>query len=354
MALLSDKTKAGAKAAGRRFALWLVSSLFILILSAALISEAFVQKFFDPSIYTASLQKHGLYKDMQSGMADLLSSHMPEGVKENVSALVFNAANEDYFRVQSTRLITSFLGYLSSKNDTLDLTLDLSPIKLAFAASPDPTMQALAPEMPEGMDFSAQMRQSGQLERLGEFRTEVGQAQTANLCAIAASTILLVLAYLMHPDRSSGAAKCLELMFSAGTSAFIGGAIFAFLSPIGLPMVLGVSAASQGAANMISTVMGDVLYEVGFLTMIYSLPLIALGFGLPNLLKLKPSQPAPAAAQQPPANAAPSPAQAAPAQAQQSPGQKAPQPQQPSPAQQKASQKRTPSPPPLPPAPKAR
>ena len=336
MALLSDKTKASAKAAGRRFALWLVSSLFILLLSAALISEAFVQKFFDPSIYAASLQKHGLYKEMQSGMADLLSSRMPEGVKENVSALVFNAANEDYFRGQSTRLITNFLGYLSSKNDALDLTLDLSPIKAAFAASPDPTMQALAPEMPDGMDFSAQMRQSGQLERLGEFRSEVSQAQTANLFAIAISVILLALAYAMHPDWNSGAAKCLELMFSAGTSVFIGGAVFAFLSPVGLPMILGVAAASQGAASMIATVMGDVLYEVGLLTMLYSLPLIALGFGLPRILKLNPSQPVPAAAQQP-AQAAPSPAQAAPA-----------------PPQQKAPAKRAPPQPPIPPAAKAR
>lgn len=285
------KTRAVAFAKGA--AIWLLTTLFVLLLSAALISEAFTQKFFEPSIYLNSLESHGLYKQMQKGMVELFSSRMPDGVRQNVTAAVSQAATEDYIRNQSTRLVTSFVNYFSSKGDTLDLTLDLSPVKTAFDNSPDPAVQALGAEMPVGMDFASQMRQTGQLERLSEFRTQVSQAMSANLFAFLASFLLLVPILFMYPVRRDGIAKCLELIFNAGTSTFIGGVVFAFVSPMGLPLMLGASSSSQGAASMISIVMGDVLREVGMLTIYYSIPFMAAGFIIPRVMGLnKPSQPA--------------------------------------------------------------
>lgn len=303
----TSEIRSGAASFARKAALWLLASAFVLLLSAALISHAFLQKFFEPGIYLASLEKHGLYRDMQKGMADLLSSRMPPGVKENVSATVAGAATEDYFRAQSARLITNFLHFFSSKSASLDLTLDLSPIKTAFDSSPDPTLKLLGAEMPTGMDFGSQMKQTGQLEKLSEFRSQMTSAGAANFYAMAICIILLVPVFLLHANRQEGIAKCLELVFNAGTSTFIGGAVFAFLTPVGLPMILGASSSSQGAANMIALVMGDVLYEVGILTMLYSLPLMAIGFGLPRLLKSGATPVRPAASQ-----IAPAPAQAAP------------------------------------------
>ncbi|MFA6489668.1 MAG: hypothetical protein WCT52_03205 [Candidatus Micrarchaeia archaeon] len=304
----TSEIKGKAASAARKAALWLLASAFVLLLSAALISHAFLQKFFEPGIYLSSLERHGLYRDMQKGMADLLSSRMPAGIKENVSATVSGAATEEYFKLQSTRLITNFLGFFSSKNTSLELVLDLSPIKAAFDSSPDPTIKSLAPEMPVAMDFGSQMKQTGQLEKLSEFRSQMSSAGSANVYAIAICAALLTAVFLLHPNRQEGAAKCLELFFNAGTSTFIGGIVFAFLTPVGLPMILGASSSSQSAANMIATVMGDVLYEVGILTMIYSLPFIAIGYGLPRVLKLggmPPAQPLQQAVSQTPPPAQP-------------------------------------------------
>lgn len=268
----------------------------MLILSASIISQAFVQKFFDPQIYLDSLEGHGLYPGLQKGMVEVFSSRMPDELKENVTATVSRAVTYDYIKGQSTRLITNFLGYFSSKKADLDLTLDLSPIKAAFGNSSDGTMRLLGPEMPSSMDFGAQMKESGQLERLAEFRSQLSGAPAANALAFAISILLLVPVFLLYPAWREGAAKCLELVFNAGTSSLIGGAVFAFLSPVGLPMLLGVSSPSQGVASMVSAVMGDVLREIGILIMLYSLPLVLIGFAAPRLLKLTPQKPSPAVA----------------------------------------------------------
>lgn len=316
MATSAEELESKAAAFARKGALWLLATAFVLILSASIISQAFVQKFFEPQLYLDSLESHGLYPGMQKGMVEIFSSRMPAELKDNVTATVASAVTYDYVKGQSTRLITNFLDYFSSKKQELDLTLDLVPIKSAFDSSPDGTMRLLGPEMPSSMDFAAQLRQSGQLGRLSEFRSQISGAAAANALAFALSALLLVPVFLLHSDWREGLSKCLELIFNAGVSSLIGGAVFAFLSPIGLPMLLGVSSPNQGVANIISAVMGDVLREIGMLIIIYSLPLVAIGFIAPRLLGLKGAKPVPVAASSPaqaqPPSAPPAPADAAP------------------------------------------
>lgn len=283
-------------------AIWLLSSAFVLILSAALISHVFVSVFFEPAPYLASFEKHGLYGGMRQGVIETFSQRMPPSLQQNVSAAVSRAMTEEHVRLETNRLITNFLAYLSARSERLDMVLDVSPIAREFAASQDAQVRSLASEMPTGLDFAAQMRATGQLERLSDFRSQVAQARGANAIAIAASFLLLVPIFLLYPSWQQGLSKCLELILNAGVSTFIGGAIFAFLSPVGLPFLLGVSSANQGIANAISLVMADVLQQIGVLVILYSLPLMIIGFGLPRMMHLPPPNApiAPSAAQNAP------------------------------------------------------
>lgn|GEM_PF-1487924 len=275
-----------AASLAKRASLWAITSIFILLLSAALIGQAFTQKFFDQNVYFSSLEKHGLYGGMQEGMVALFSSNLPPEIRENATSILSSAVTLDYVRAQSNAFITNFLAYFSSKSETLDLALDLSPIKRGFSASQGMAMQLIGAQMPQTMDFTSQLRDSGQLAKMAKIRSQIAQAEALNGYAYAISLFLLALFFLLNGGGREGIAKCAGLVFSTGISAFMGGAAFALLSPMGVSAIAGASAQGEAVSNAVSLVMSDVMQEVGVLTIIYSLPLLAIGFLLPHALNL--------------------------------------------------------------------
>ena len=265
---------------------WILSFAFAILLSTSITGYVFMEKFFEPSIYTASLEKHGMYGQIQSAIVPLFSQQFPAELRAEAAAAIGKAVTEDYAREQSDQLIASFLSYLSGRSDQLELQLDVFPIRESFAQSPQLEVQLLGMALPSRLDIAQQMRQSGQMETVSNVRGQIVQAYGWLWYGFAISGVLLALVFALQFDLWKGATECCKALFGCGVSTLLGGAGTAFLTPamMGAALSSGASGASPALANAISLVLGDVMYEVGVLVILFSLPLLAIGFAGPLLL----------------------------------------------------------------------
>lgn len=265
---------------------WLLAFTYAILISTSITGYVFMDKFFEPQLYFASLEKHGMYGQMQGVLVSLFSQQFPSEIRQDAAAEIGKAVTEDYAREQSHQLIASFLSYLSGRSDQLELELDIFPIRESFAQSPRLEMKLLSMAMPSSLDLAQQMRQSGQMETLAGVRGQIVQAYGLLWYGFIISGVLLVLIFALQFDLWKGAAECCKALFGCGISTLLGGAGTAFLSPamMGAALSSGASGVSPELAKAVSLVLGDVMYEVGILTILFSLPLLAIGFAGPLAL----------------------------------------------------------------------
>lgn len=271
----------------RKAAAWACSLLFVLLLSSAIIAHSFSAKFFEPSAYFSSFESRGIYLQAREGLVSLFSSGLPPEARAVLLPSFQRAITADYAKGQVQQITSSALSYLSSKNSSVSLVLDLAPVKDGLSADPDAAARVVSDALPPTIDLLASSPAA--LSALAGLRGQLAGLSSAQAPAAALAVLLLVPIFLLQPDWQSGLRQCCRTAFSCGTSTAIGGLAMAFLSGPMLSAALSSATPDAAVASAVSGVLGDVMREVGLYSALLSIPLLLIGFVIPRLLPVQPA-----------------------------------------------------------------
>jgi len=117
-----------------------LTAIFVFSLIASSLVIAVRVSLLNPDAYTAMLNNESLAVEFQNLLADaVVQSTAQEGgaavSPEMLRSLVLSVIPADWFQTESSRLVRAILDFVNLKSGTLDLTIDLTPIKQNLAAA---------------------------------------------------------------------------------------------------------------------------------------------------------------------------------------------------------------------------
>jgi len=270
----------------RKAAIWLLAFIFMLQLSGCILLFAFTEKFFDVNVYDASLTKNGVYPLMQTGLVGMLTDSLPPEYKDSVKSEMNAAITPEYIRGQMLPILSQMLAYISGKSQKMEIYFDISPAAQALSASQNPVVQGYVSQsstMSTAINNALQstsdyMASDASIQKM---RETLPSLNILNIIFFFIAIAELALIFYLSHDMKGGILKCAGTVFATGMATALSGLAMAYLTTpmlnTAINSMLPSSANMAQISSIVISIMGDILYEIGMLTVLLSLPLILIG-----------------------------------------------------------------------------